>query len=100
MHETYSMIKIGGLFSLLGGVAFIGVFTYLAINFNYPDILDGDAYQVLPQIVTGGDQMRAVWAIYALLPLILIPAALGYLHRNLRLRQLNNKRLLMLFSKD
>jgi hypothetical protein len=71
------MIKIGGLFSLLGGVAFIGVFTYLAINFNYPDILDGDAYQVLPQIVMGGDQMRAVWAIYALLPLILIPAALG-----------------------
>ena len=30
--------------------------------------------------------MRAVWAIYALLPLILIPAALGYLHRNLRLQ--------------
>ena len=71
------MIKLGGLFSLLGGAAFIGVFTYLAINFNYPDILDGDAYHVLPKVVAGGDQMRAVWAIYALLPLILIPAALG-----------------------
>ncbi len=71
------MIKVGGLFALLGGISFIGVFTYLAINFNYPDILDGNAYQVLPKIVSGGDQMRAVWAIYSLLPLILIPAALG-----------------------
>lgn len=71
------MIKLGGLFSLLGGILFIGVFTYLAINFNYPDILDGDAYLVFPKIVAGGSEMRAIWAIYALLPLILIPAGLG-----------------------
>lgn len=71
------MIKLGGLFSLLGGLAFIGVFTYLAVKFNYPDILDGNAYQVLPKIVAGGNEMRAVWAIYALLPLILIAAGLG-----------------------
>ncbi len=72
-----NMIKIGGLFSLFGGIAFVGVFTYLAINFNYPDILDGDAYHVLPKIVAGGSEMRAIWAIYAFLPLILVPAALG-----------------------
>jgi hypothetical protein len=76
-YNENSMIKIGGLFSLLGGVAFIAVFTYLAIVFNYPDILDGDAYHVLPKIVAGGEQMRAVWVMYALLPLILIPAGLG-----------------------
>jgi hypothetical protein len=71
------MIRLGGIFSLLGGIAFIGVFTYLAIVFKYPDILDGDAYHVLPKVIAGGEQMRAVWAIYALLPLVLIPAALG-----------------------
>ena len=71
------MIKLGGIFSFFGGLAFIGVFTYLAINFNYPDILDGDAYHVLPKVVAGGEKMRAIWAIYALLPMILIPAALG-----------------------
>ncbi len=71
------MIKLGGLFALLGGISFVGVFTYLAINFDYPHILDGNAYQVLPKIVSGGNQMRAVWAIYAFLPLVLIPSALG-----------------------
>jgi hypothetical protein len=76
-YNKYTMIKIGGLFSLLGGIAFIAVFTYLAIVFNYPDILDGDAYHVLPKVVAGGEQMRAVWATYALLPLFLIPAGLG-----------------------
>lgn len=75
MKDT--MIKIGGIFSLFGGLAFVGVFTYLAIHFNYPDILDGNAYHVLPKIIEGGNQMRIVWAIYALLPLMLIPAALG-----------------------
>ncbi len=77
MEDIITMIKIGGIFSLFGGLAFIGVFTYLAINFNYPDILDGNAYQVLPKLIERGFQMRAIWAIYAFLPLILIPAALG-----------------------
>lgn len=72
-----SMIKIGGMFSLFGGLAFVGVFTYLAVYFSYPDILDGDAYQVLPKLLEGGSEMRVIWAIYALLPLILIPAGLG-----------------------
>lgn len=71
------MVKIGGLFSLFGGIAFVGVFTYLAINFHYPDILDGDAYHVLPKVIAGGQEMRTVWAIYAFLPLTLIFAALG-----------------------
>ncbi|MEI9966868.1 MAG: DUF4386 family protein [Candidatus Moraniibacteriota bacterium] len=72
-----SVIKVGGLFSLFGGLAFVGVFTYLAVYFNYPDILDGDAYQVLPKLVAGGSEMRTIWAIYAFLPLVLIPAGLG-----------------------
>ncbi len=71
------MVKAGGFFSLFGGLAFVGVFSYLAVNFNYPDILDGDAYQVLPKLIAGGGQMRAIWAVYALLPLTLIPAAIG-----------------------
>ncbi|MGZ8435373.1 MAG: hypothetical protein ACXW6T_13695, partial [Candidatus Binatia bacterium] len=46
-------------------------------NFAYPDILDGSAAEVLPRLRSGGSVMRAVWALYALLPLLLVPGAVG-----------------------
>jgi hypothetical protein len=55
----------------------MGVFTFLAVNFNYPAVLDGRAADVLPALLATGDLGRAVWAIYSLLPLIWIPAAVG-----------------------
>jgi hypothetical protein len=71
------MIVIGGACFAIGAFAFVGVFSYLAANFNYPDVLDGSAATVLPRLRAGGEAMRAVWAIYALLPLLLIPGAVG-----------------------
>jgi hypothetical protein len=53
------------------------VFGWLASRFDYPDVLDGAAADVLPRLIALGDAGRGVWAVYALLPLLLIPAGVG-----------------------
>lgn len=75
--QSRGIIGAGGLSFVVGAMAFVAVFSYLAASFNYPDILDGSAAEVLPRLRGGGSLMRAVWAIYALLPLFLIPGAVG-----------------------
>jgi uncharacterized protein DUF4386 len=62
---------------ILGAVAFMGVFSFLAARFDYPAVLDGSADRVLPNLLTMGQTGRAVWALYALLPLIWLPAGVG-----------------------
>lgn len=71
------MIVAGGLSLIVGALAFVGVFSYLAAAFDYPAILDGGAAEVLPRLRGGGSLMRATWALYAFLPLLLIPGAIG-----------------------
>lgn len=75
--KQVATIKVGGWAAVVGAVAFTAVFTYLAINFDYPDVLDGAAQTVLPNLRSGGSTMRAVWALYAFLPLLFIPAGVG-----------------------
>jgi len=70
-------VRFGGLALILGAVAFIGVFSFLAARFNYPAILNGPADTVLPQLLATGGAGRLVWAVYAFLPLIWIPAGVG-----------------------
>lgn len=67
----------GGACFIVGAVAFVGVFSYLAANFDYPKVLDGAAAEVLPRLRAGGDTMRAIWALYAALPLLLVVGAVG-----------------------
>lgn len=55
----------------------MGVFSYLAARFNYPEVLDGPASAVLPSLLATGATGRAVWALYGFLPLIWIPAGVG-----------------------
>jgi Domain of unknown function (DUF4386) len=74
---TRTVIRFGGLCLAGGALAFIGVFAYLAARFNYPDVLDGPAATVLPSLLATGQQGRLVWAIYALLPLIWLPAGVA-----------------------
>lgn len=74
------MIVVGGLSFIAGALAFVVVFSYLAAKFNYPAVLDGAAAEVLPRLRDGGGTMRAVWAIYAFLPLLLVPGAVGALY--------------------
>jgi len=71
------MIIVGAGSFIGGALAFVFVFSYLAANFNYPDILDGTAAEVLPRLRAGGSAMRAVWAVYAFLPLFLLPGAVA-----------------------
>lgn len=75
--QDRKMIIVGGASFIVGALAFVFVFSYLAENFNYPDILDGSAAEVFPRLRDGGTIMRAVWAVYAFLPLLLVPGAVG-----------------------
>jgi hypothetical protein len=95
--DDRSTIRIGGYSLILGALAFMAVFTFLAIRFNYPEVLDGQASDVLPALLATGALGRAVWAIYALLPLIWIPAAAGAFHA-LRPRSEGAMRTAMLFA--
>ena len=75
--QDRGMVVAGGVAFIVAALAFVLVFGYLAANFDYPDILEGAAADVLPRLAAGGDSMRAVWAIYALLPLLLVIGAVG-----------------------
>ena len=75
--EHRSIVAAGGTCFIVGALAFVSVFSYLAAYFDYPGILDGSAAEVLPRLRAGGSTMRAIWAIYAFLPLLLVPGAVG-----------------------
>jgi hypothetical protein len=75
--NTRIVIRFGGLCLAGGALAFIAVFTYLAAHFHYPEVLDGPAATVLPNLLATGQQGRIIWAIYALLPLIWLPAGVA-----------------------
>lgn len=72
-----SAARAGGWSLITAAVAFMAVFGWLAARFDYPDVLEGRADVVLPQLLALGAAGRAVWAVYALLPLLLIPAGVG-----------------------
>ncbi len=69
--------RLGGLAYIAASVGFLVVFSWLAAHFGYPDVLDHPAGDVLPRLLALGSTGRAVWAVYAVLPLMLIPAAVG-----------------------
>lgn len=72
-----AIIRFGGFCLAAGAVMFVMVFSYLAARFNYPNVLDGPAATVLPDLLATGSQGRFVWALYALLPLIWLPAGVA-----------------------
>ena len=77
IETSRSAARVGGYALIVAAVGFIAVFSYLAARFDYPSVLDGSAAVVLPRLLALGEAGRAVWAVYALLPLLLIPAAIG-----------------------
>jgi len=77
LTESRGAARAGGWSLIAAAIGFMTVFSYLAARFSYPDVLDGPAADVLPRLVALGSAGRAVWAIYALLPLLLIPAGIG-----------------------
>ena len=89
--------RAGGQALVIGAVAFKGVFSFLAARFHYPEVLDGNAADVLPALLATGETGRLVWAIYALLPLLWIPAGVGAFQA-LRPRSEGSMRTAMLFA--
>ena len=75
--DVRGTIRAGGLALIAGALAFLGVFSYLAARFNYPDVLDGSAETVLPALLATGPSGRAAWALYAVLPLVFVPAGVS-----------------------
>jgi hypothetical protein len=75
--RTRTTVRAGGWALILGALAFMGVFGFLAARFDYPTILNGPAAIVLPRLLETGEVGRAIWALYALLPLIWLPAGVG-----------------------
>ena len=69
--------RLGGWALIAATVLFAAVFTYLAIAFDYPAVLNRPAADVLPRLLTLGTTGRAVWVLYALIPFLLIPTAIG-----------------------
>jgi hypothetical protein len=87
----------GGLGLVAGALGFLGVFAYLAARFNYPEVLDGSAADVLPALLATGNAGRAAWAFYAVLPLVWLPAGVGAFEA-LRSRAAGPMRVAMLFA--
>lgn len=92
-----TVVRAGGLALIGGALAFLVVFSFLAARFEYPDILDGAAVEVLPKLLATGSTGRAVWALYAFLPLIWIPAGVGAFHALRHVRE-GSMRAAMLFA--
>jgi hypothetical protein len=77
IESNRSRIQTGGWSLIAATVLFAAVFSYLAAAFNYPDVLDGTAADVLPALLALGVKGRFVWVIYALIPLLLLPTGIG-----------------------
>jgi uncharacterized protein DUF4386 len=75
--EATGTILAGGIALVGGALAFLGVFSYLAARFHYPEVLDGNPQDVLPALLVTGAAGRAAWALYGVLPLVFIPAGVG-----------------------
>jgi hypothetical protein len=90
-------ILAGGIALVAGAVAFLGVFSYLSARFQYPEVLDGRAQDVLPALLATGTAGRAAWTLYSILPLVFIPAGVGAFHA-LRGRAEGPLRVGMLFA--
>lgn len=69
--------RLAGITYIGASAGFLVVFSWLAAHFGYPDVLDHPAQEVLPNLLTLGNDGRAVWAIYAVLPMLLVPAVIG-----------------------
>jgi len=76
-REARGTILAGGIALIVGALAFLGVFTYLAVRFQYPEVLDGSAEVVLPALLATGLSGRVAWTIYSVLPLVFIPASIS-----------------------
>jgi hypothetical protein len=77
MSTSRRRIVIGGASLVAATILFAAVFSYLAAAFDYPAVLDRPASDVLPALLALGRSGRLVWLVYGLIPLLLVPTAIG-----------------------
>ena len=77
MSTSRSRIIVGGASLVAATILFAAVFSYLAAAFDYPAVLDRPAGDVLPALLALGRSGRVVWLVYGLIPLLLVPTAIG-----------------------
>jgi hypothetical protein len=65
-------IKVGGIFLMGGALAFMGVFAYLAAQFNYPEVLDVSS--VVDPVAAVNNYLLPFWMIIFGVALIRHPA--------------------------
>lgn len=76
-ESTRRRIMLGGASLIVATLLFAAVFVYLATTFDYPEVLARPAADVLPRLLALGSTGRAVWLVYGLIPVLLIPTAWG-----------------------
>lgn len=77
MNDIRKMVNVGG-WSLIGfAVIFLGLQLILSWFFNYPAVLHGPGKEVFPVLLAGGSLLQFLLMIFALLPLLLIPASIA-----------------------
>jgi hypothetical protein len=54
--HTDLTVRMGGAALVAAARGFMGVFTYLAVRFNYPDVLDAPAAEALPALLAMGGE--------------------------------------------
>jgi hypothetical protein len=70
-------VLLGGISLGIATILFAAVFSYLAVAFDYPAVLDRPAEEVLPALLSLGGLGRFVWVIYSLIPMLLLPTGRG-----------------------
>jgi len=75
LDPSHRIPRTAGVLLTIGSLGFVAVFAWLAAAFGYADVLDLPASEVLPSLLAGGHTLRAVWVIYAVLPLSLASSA-------------------------
>jgi len=77
MSTSRRRTVIGGASLVAATILFAAVFSYLAAAFDYPAVLARPAGDVLPALLALGRSGRVVWLLYGLIPLLLVPTAIG-----------------------
>jgi Domain of unknown function (DUF4386) len=77
VSTSRNRVIAGGASLLAATMLFGAVFSYLASAFDYPAVLDRPAGEVLPALLALGLTGRIVWLVYGLIPLLLVPTAIG-----------------------
>jgi hypothetical protein len=77
MSDKKRMVIIGGWSLIAFAVLFIGFQLLFLMFFEFQGVVYGGGRDVLPSVVAGGTPLQVLLILFSLLPLLLVPAAVG-----------------------